>query len=93
MQFDENSFPRSVQQSKMCRDSNPLPTQGRDDDWDITDHTPSSSTKRQKPRCQLPERDPSPPIVQQEEPQPFVLRCSTQQRKVPTREDNVYGET
>ena len=93
VQFDENSFPRSVAQNKMRRNPNPLPTQGGDDDWDIPDLTPSSSNKRQEPRQRTVERSPSPPIVQQEEPQPFVPRRSTRQRKVPTREGNVYGES
>ena len=71
-------------QNKMCRNPNPPPTQGGDDDRDIPDLTPSFSKKRQEPRQQIVERSPSPPIVQQEEPQPFVLRHSTWQRKVPT---------
>ena len=93
VQFDENSFPRSVAQNKMHRNPNPLPTQGGDDDRDIPDLTPSSSNKWQEPRQQTVERSPSPPIAQQEEPQPFVPRRSTRQRKVPTREGNVYGES
>ena len=93
MQFDENSFLRSVAQNKVCRNPNPPPTQGGDDEQDILDLTPSSSKKQQEPRQQIVERSPSPPIAQQEEPQPFVLRCSTCQRKVPTHEGNVYGES
>ena len=92
-QFDENSFLRSVVQNKMRRNPNPPPTQGGDDDWDIPDLTPPSSNKRQEPRQQAVDRSPSPPIAQQEEPQPFVPRRSTRQRKVPTREGNVYGES
>ena len=76
-QFDENSFPRSMAQNKKHRNPNLLPTQGGDDDQDIPDLTPSSSNKRQEPRQQPVERSPSPPIAQQEEPQPFVLRRST----------------
>ena len=91
-QFDENSFPRSVAQNKMRRNPNPPPTQGGDDDRDIPDLTPSSSNKRQEPRQQPVDRSPSPPNAQQEEPLPFVPRRSTRQRKVPTREGNVYGE-
>ena len=92
-QFDENIFPRSVQQSNVCGKINPLPTQGGDNNCEIPDLTPSSSNKRQEPRQQLSEREPSPPIVQQEEPQPFVPRRSMRQRKVPTHEGNVYGES
>ena len=93
MQFDENSFSRSIQQSNVCGNKNPLLTQGGDDDREIPDLTPSSSNKRQEPRQQQVDRSPSPPIVQQEEPQPFVPRRSTCQRKVPTHEGNVYGES
>ena len=49
-QFDENIFPRSMQQSNMCGNKNPLPAQGGDDDHEISDLTPSSSNKRQDPR-------------------------------------------
>ena len=92
MQFDKNVFPRSVQQSNVYRNINPPPTQGGDNNCEIPDLTPSSSNKRQEPRQQMPDRESSPPITQQEEPQPFVPRCSTWQRKVSTHEGNVYGE-
>ena len=77
----------------MRRNPYPPPTQEGDDDQDIPDLTPSSSNKRQEPRQQTVDRSPSPPIAHQEEPQPFVPRRSMRQRKVPTREGNVYGES
>ena len=92
-QFDENSFLRGVAQKQMHSKTHPPPTQGGDDDQDIPDLTPSSSNKRQEPRQQTIHRSPSPPIAHQEEPQPFVPRCSMRQRRVPTREGNVYGES
>ena len=36
-QFDENIFPRSVQQSNVCGKINPLPTQGGDNNCEIPD--------------------------------------------------------
>ena len=62
-QFNENSFPRSVQLSKVHRNQNPLPTQEGDDDYNIPDHTPSSSNKRLEPWHIMLERKLSPPIA------------------------------
>ena len=59
VQFDKNVFPRSVQQSNVYRNINPPPTQGGDNNCEISDLTPSSSKKWQEPRQQaLPLQDP-----------------------------------
>ena len=65
-----------MQQSNLHGKTNPLPTQGEEDDHEISDITLSPSKKRQRPIQVLPAREPSPLIMQQKEPQPFMPRCS-----------------